>query len=133
MENELIDTSTLYDLDSNNIVGDSNDDLSHDIAVNLLNELQSISDQQEDNQEEIVENEQIDYSQQLSDINNSLDTLHNDIVGLSSAIGEMQGSIESIPNEISMIFSDFIDFQYVLLSIYLGILIAILFFMGLKK
>ncbi len=140
MDENIIDNSIL---DESNILGEPSPTPSQQLAQDLLNELQSIADNTEDSSEDNTEDssednevntvETIDYSQQLSDINSSVDILHNDLVSLSGSVDTLQSSIETLPEDIKTQFDGFLDFGYLVLSLNIGFLVAILFFMGLKK
>ena len=108
------------------------------VAHEILNELQQSIEVPEENteEEEVEESEpspQIDYSQQLSDINISLDDLSNTVsTNLQSVIDRQ----DSIQNEIMLVkeqHEEYMLFFYVTNSLYVGLFVAILFFKGLKK
>ena len=140
MEENIIDNNIT---DESSILGESAPTPSQQLAQDLLNELQTIAENTEDSSEDNTEDstvdnevntvETIDYSQQLSDINSSVNLLHDDIVSLSQSVDSLQGSIEDLPENIKMQFDGFLDFGYLVLSLNIGFLVAILFFMGLKK
>lgn len=108
------------------------------VAHEILNELQqSIEVPEEEQQEqEIEENEptpQIDYIKQLSDINNSLGNIYDSNFTNLQAVIDRQDSLQ---NEILLIKqqnNEYMQFFYVTNSLYVGLLVAILFFKGLKK
>ena len=108
------------------------------VAHEILNELQQSIEVPEEEQEEqvIEENEptpQIDYTQQLSDINNSLNNLLDANSTNLQAITDRQDTLQ---NEILLIKqqnNEYMQFFYVTNSLYIGLLVAILFFKGLKK
>lgn len=114
MEENIIDSNIL---DESNILGESAPTPSQQLAQDLLNELQSIADNTEDSTEDNTEDstednevntvETIDYSQQLSDINSSIDILHNDFVSLSQSVDSLQGSVATLPENIKTQFDGF--------------------------
>lgn len=143
MDESLIDGSNEFNiLDESDILGDTPTP-SQQLAQDLLNELQVIAENNENINQDIKEDsslenevnevETIDYTQQLSDIYNAVNILHTDYSDLSQSLDSIETSIENTPQNIESQFDDFISFGYLVLSLNIGFLVAILFFMGLKK
>lgn len=76
---------------------------------------------------------QNDYSQQLSDLYAAVYDLRSGFDDLSQSQLDLQSAVETTPEQIRSEFDDIIQFQYLCLSLIFGLLIAIIFFKGLKK
>lgn len=107
------------------------------ISQNILTELveQSfVEDSEEQSEEESSEPDpQIDYTQQLSDINSSIADLRSDLDSLGESVALQSDTLEVVPSEIRSEFDDIITFQYLTFSLIFGVLVAIIFFQGLRK
>lgn len=110
------------------------------VAHEILNELQQSIEvpetEETEAQETTEENEpapQIDYSKQLSDINNTLSNIYNEIDTDLQSVTDRQDTLQ---NEIILIKQqneEYMEFFYVTNSLFVGLFVAILFFKGLKK
>lgn len=146
MENENIIENENIEINSDTILQTSEDSpqveqnfevtelaqaLYSQIVTQAQNDSENIDDTENENEDEQVE--QIDYTQQISDINSTINLLRSDIDSNSQSITTLTDSLESFPTDIREQFDDIVTFQYVSLSLYVGLLVAIIFFKGLKK
>lgn len=111
-------------------------ELAQALYSEIKNQAQNDSENIEDTEtetDEVEQVEQVDYSEQISDIYDRISDLQSGIDTNTQSIASIGYSVETLPNDIRASFDDIVQFQYVTLSLYVGILIAIIFFKGLKN
>lgn len=149
MENEVLQEESLEneenpsDIPENTVYEHQVQQIAHDIYNEIVNNANSDNADNTDNGDissssdggQVLNEEpaQTDYGQQLSDINSKLDDLYSSVNQLSESVVDLQTTSENQPDNIRSSFDDIVQFQYVTLSLIFGLLIAILFFKGLKK
>lgn len=148
-ENEFIQESVsdieenASDIPENPVYDEQVQQIAHDIYTEIVNNANTDNSDNADNTDisnvsdggQVLNEEpaQTDYSQQLSDIYTKLDDLYISVNQLSQSVSDLQTTSENQPDNIRSSFDDIAQFHYVTLSLIFGLLIAILFFKGLKK